>query len=121
MVIPILAGLLGALGIGAAGAAVGASATKKGGSLISATHEGEKHAPYEQYQSTKTYSPQIQYPDYQIVMGSTGVSQSMKKTQEQDYDISPELQGAASNLPLVPIAIIGVLGFIGLQLLKKGK
>ena len=79
---------------------------------------GEYHAAYEQYAPVQSYAPQIQYPDYQIMIDSPLSKQTLSKKQES----SPELSGGAASgldIPIIPLAVLGVAGLVVYGVVSK--
>lgn len=112
MVLPIVAGLAAAGGLGAG---LGAIAAGKG-STQTTTYE-----PYSTYSPSKSVSANIQYPTYQIQIDSPFASQTTKKSQKAEAESTAEpSNSAASGLDLsslVPVALILGAAYIAGELI----
>lgn len=96
-----------------------------GGSLLGGLPDigTEYHAEKEHYQPQITYAPvtSIQHPDYQIMIESPMGVQTSKKAMKTTSDVSPEQSyepSTAEGIPIVPIAILAAITFIGVSYVK---
>ena len=97
------------------------------GSLFGGLFDGigaETHAPYEHYAPQFTTAPVIstQHPSYQLQFDSPGAIQSTKKEMTTRAEISPSQaydMGSSEGIPIVPIAIIAVIGLVVMSYVKK--